>query len=119
MQASNPEIAGELKQVVDEMTVTPDVRLALEAMAARSGVPSMKRLSMTLLQSARYGTPTADALAGLAGEMRQEALTRYEAGAARLGVLLTMPTVCFIMPCVFIIAGGPAAVQIYHSFSHH
>lgn len=119
MQDMNPEIAGELKMVVDEMAVSSDVRVALGNMATRSGVNGMKRLAMTLLQSARYGTPTADALSGLAGEMRLEALTRYEAGAARLGVLLTMPTVCFIMPCVFIVAGGPAGVQIYRSFFHH
>jgi tight adherence protein C len=50
--------------------------------------------------------------------MRQEMLTRFEARAARLPVLLTLPTIIFIMPCVFLIAGGPAMIQLMHTFSH-
>jgi tight adherence protein C len=48
----------------------------------------------------------------LSAEMRQEALTRFEAKAARLGVVLTVPMLVFILPCVFLVVGGPAAVQV-------
>jgi tight adherence protein C len=49
--------------------------------------------------------------------MRQDALTVFEARAARLPVLLTMPTIVFILPCVFLIAGGPAIIQIMRAFN--
>jgi len=51
--------------------------------------------------------------------MRQEMLTRFEARAARLPVLLTMPTIAFILPTVFIIAGGPAMIRVMRAFGHH
>jgi len=66
----------------------------------------------------QYGTPLSDALRGLSAEMRQEMLTRYETKAARLPVLLTMPTIVFILPCVFLIAGGPAIIQVMKAFAN-
>jgi tight adherence protein C len=62
----------------------------------------------------QYGTPLVSAMRQLSAEMRQEALTRFEARAARLGVILTMPMIVFILPCVFLVVGGPAAVQVMH-----
>jgi hypothetical protein len=29
-----------------------------------------------------------------------------------------MPTIGFILPCVFIIAGGPAMIQVMRAFNH-
>jgi tight adherence protein C len=48
----------------------------------------------------------------LSMEMRQESLTRFEARAGRLPVLLTVPMIVFVLPCVFLIVGGPAVVHI-------
>ena len=48
--------------------------------------------------------------------MRQEALTKFEESAAKLPTMLTLPMIIFILPCVFMIAGGPAVVQLMHSF---
>jgi tight adherence protein C len=44
--------------------------------------------------------------------MRQEMLTRFEERAARLPVLLTVPMILFILPTVFMVVGGPAAIKI-------
>jgi tight adherence protein C len=41
-------------------------------------------------------------------------LTRFEERAARLPVMLTMPMMLFFLPCVILVVGGPAAVQVYH-----
>jgi tight adherence protein C len=45
-------------------------------------------------------------------------LNRFEAKAARLPVLMTLPTVGCILPCVFMIGGGPAMIQVMKTFSH-
>jgi tight adherence protein C len=29
-----------------------------------------------------------------------------------------LPTIMFILPCVFLIAGGPAIIQLMRAFSH-
>ncbi len=109
-----PAIASEFAQTASELSVMADTRQVLVNLGARTSVDGLRRLTATLLQTLQYGTPMTDALRGLAGELRQETLTRYEAGAARLSVLLTLPTLLFIMPCVFLIAGGPAGIQVMH-----
>ena len=72
----------------------------------------LRRLGVTLVQTLQYGTPLSQALRTLSAEMRQEALTRFEARAGRLPALLTVPMIVFILPCVFLIVGGPAIVHI-------
>ena len=118
MQNSYREIAAELEKTANELQVISDSRIAILNLGTRTGLDSLKRLSTTLAQTLQYGTPLSDALRVLSAEMRQEMLTRFEARAARLPVLLTMPTVIFIMPCVFLIAGGPAMIQLMRNFSH-
>jgi tight adherence protein C len=66
----------------------------------------------------QYGTPLSEALRTLSAELRQQTLTRFEERAARLPVLLTMPMILFILPCVFIIAAGPAALRVMKVLSH-
>ncbi len=94
-----------------------DSRIALTNLGTRTGIDGYKRLGTTLIQTMQYGTPLTDALRTLSAEMRQDALTKFEARAARLPVLLTMPTIVFILPCVFLIAGGPAIIQIMRAFN--
>jgi tight adherence protein C len=60
----------------------------------------------------QYGTPLSSALRVLSSELRRETLTKFEERAARLPVLLTMPMILFILPCVFLVVGGPAIIQL-------
>jgi tight adherence protein C len=90
-----------------------DSRVALANMGNRTGIDGLTRLGTTLIQSMQYGTPLSHAMRVLSAEMRQETLTRFETRAARLGVLLTLPMIVFILPCVFMVVGGPAAVQVF------
>ncbi|HET7883337.1 MAG TPA: type II secretion system F family protein [Acetobacteraceae bacterium] len=105
-------VAEELLNVAREMRVNADRRAALMNMGARTGLPSLRRLGVTLIQTLQYGTPISQALRTLSAEMRQEALTRFEARAGRLPALLTVPMIVFILPCVFLIVGGPAIVRV-------
>ena len=110
--SANPAVAEELLNSAREMRVNADQRAALVNMGARTGLVSLRRLGVTLVQTLQYGTPLSQALRTLSVEMRQEALTRFEARAGRLPVLLTVPMIVFILPCVFLIVGGPAIVHI-------
>jgi tight adherence protein C len=110
--AAHPDVAEELLNTAREMRVNADRRATLMNMAARAGLPSLRRLAVTLVQTLQYGTPLSQALRTLSSEMRQEALTRFEARAGRLPALLTVPMIVFILPCVFMIVGGPAIVHL-------
>ncbi len=110
-------IASELSQTSSELRVTSDRRTALQNMGTRTGLESLRRLSGTLVQTLQYGTPLSHALRTLSAEMRTELLVRFEARAARLPVLLTLPMIIFILPTVFLIVGGPAMLRVLASFN--
>ena len=109
---AHQDVAEELLNVAREMRVNADRRVALMNMGTRTGLASLRRLGVTLVQTLQYGTPLSQALRTLSAEMRQEALTRFEARAGRLPALLTVPMIVFILPCVFLIVGGPAIVHV-------
>ena len=115
MKASYRDLAVEFSITANELQLMSDTRVALHNLGHRSGLEAFRRLAMTLIQTIQYGTPLTDALRTLSAEMRQEALTAFEESAARLPTMLTLPLILFILPCVFLIAGGPAIVQVMHS----
>lgn len=123
LEAGIARVAGEVKEthaaVAQELTITSNEmrigghpRDALSALGVRTGLDSLKRLGSTLIQTIQYGTPLTQALRTLSAELRLEELTRFEERAARLPVLLTMPMIIFILPCVFLIVGGPAMLKV-------
>ena len=118
-RSSNRACAQEMQTTANEMKVLPDRRQALLNMGLRTGLPAMQSLGGTLAQSLKYGTSLTQALRTLALEVRQTVLTRYEARAARLPVLLTIPMILFILPCTFVIVAGPAAIQILKLMRGH
>ena len=110
--AAHGPVATELEQTVTEMRIVADRRAALTNMGVRTGLDQLKRFGSTLAQTLQYGTPLADALRVLSAEMRTETMTRFEAKAARLPVMLTVPMIVFILPCLFLVVGGPALVSV-------
>jgi tight adherence protein C len=116
LQTAYVEIAREFGITASELQVMADSRVALTNMGRRTGLDSFRRLSTTLIQTLQYGTPISEALRILSGEMRQDLLVKFEENAARLPVMMTMPMIAFILPCVFMIAGGPAIIQVMGAF---
>jgi tight adherence protein C len=117
LRMTHRAVAVELAQTANEMQMMTDGKQALLNLGERCGVDSARRLAATLVQSAQYGTPLTEALRGLAGELRVEVITRFEARAARMPVLLTMPMMLFNLPSLFLVIGGPAAIQVMNAFS--
>ncbi|MBR0653950.1 type II secretion system F family protein [Plastoroseomonas arctica] len=108
----NSAVAAELNLTLYELRILTDRREALARMGTRTKVEALQRLAQSLVQSLQFGTPMSQALRMLASELRQEQLLRFEARAARLPVLLTLPMVFFILPTLFLVVGGPAAIQV-------
>lgn len=116
--SANAAMSEELMTTANEMRLNADYRSALLNMGARTGIEGMKRLGATLTQTLQYGTPLTRALRTLSAEMRQEIMTRFEEKAARLPVLLTVPMILFILPCEFLVVGGPAILKVVAVISH-
>ena len=57
LRSSSPEVAGEFAAAAAEMRVLPDRTKALENLAQRAGLASLRSIVATLNQSIRFGTP--------------------------------------------------------------
>ncbi|MGE5547806.1 MAG: type II secretion system F family protein [Solirubrobacterales bacterium] len=107
-----PEVAEEFGLVAAELAFLPERRLAYENLAERTGMPAMKSLSTTLLQSEKYGTPVALGLRVLAQENRETRMAAAEKKAAALPAQLTVPMIIFFLPALFAVITGPAGIRI-------
>jgi tight adherence protein C len=112
LRSSRREVAEEFAAAAAEMRVSSDRGKALENLAQRTGLASLRSIVATLNQSIKFGTPLADSLRMLAAEMRGERLARFEQRAARLPVLLALPLMAFILPSLVIVIGTPLALRI-------
>jgi tight adherence protein C len=112
LRSSSRDVAEEFAATAAEMRVAPDRGQALENLACRTGLASLRSIVATLNQSVRFGTSLAGSLRVLAAEMRASRLARFEERAARLPVLLTLPLMAFILPSLMIVIGTPLALRI-------
>lgn len=115
---SRPELAEELALTSADLQILSSRDQALLNLADRVDLASVRSVVTTLAQSMRYGTPLAQALRVVAVDLRNDSLIRLEENASRLPVLLTVPMMLFIMPTIFLIVGGPAALRLMDVFLH-
>ena len=113
-----PEMADELGLTGIELGFLPSRRDALLNLSKRVGIPGMHSLVNTLVQTERYGTPLAHSLRALSNELRDERMLKAEEKAAKLPATMTVPMILFILPSVFIVLIGPAALSVYHTLHH-
>ncbi|MFZ1425638.1 MAG: type II secretion system F family protein [Geminicoccaceae bacterium] len=115
---SSPELADELGVTSVELNFLPERRRALENLADRIGLPAMRGVVNTLIQTERYGTPLSQSLRVLSAEFRDQRMLRAEEKAARLPATLTVPMILFILPTLFIVLVGPAMIDVIDHISH-
>lgn len=119
LMASHAAIAGELSITWAEIVILPSRDAALMNFANRLDIPSVRSVVSTLAQSMRFGTPLAHSLRVVANDLRTEQMTKLEAAANRLPAMMTIPVMLFIMPTIFLIVGGPAALRALDAFTKH
>jgi tight adherence protein C len=111
------DLSEEFGITAAELTYLPERKLAFENLNSRTNMASVRGVVNTLLQTAKFGTPLAHSLRILAAEFREARITRAEEKAARLPAMLTVPMILFILPTLFIVLLGPAALSIIDTFS--
>ncbi len=116
LRSAQPAMAEELALTGADLKILPSRDEALRRLAARVNLPSVQSVVTTLSQTMRYGTPLAQALRVVAAERRNDDLIRLEEQANRIPVLLTIPMIVFILPSIFLVIGGPAALEIFDQF---
>jgi tight adherence protein C len=106
------ELAEEIGLTAVELSFLPDRSKALQNLADRIPLPGVLALANTLIQTEKYGTPLAQSLRVLSGEMREERIMAAEAKAAKLPATLTVPMILFILPPLFVVLIGPAILKV-------
>ena len=105
-------LAEEMTLTVAELSYLQDRRKAYENLGKRTGLPTVKSVVTSLIQSERYGTPLGTALRVLAQENRDTRMAEAEKKAAALPPKLTVPMILFFLPVLFIVILGPAAIRV-------
>ncbi len=113
---ARPELSDELGLTSLELGFLQDRRKALYNLAERTNMPALRGMVNTLMQAERYGTPLAHSLRVLSAESRTERVLKAEEKAARLPAMLTVPMIIFILPPLFVVLLGPAALDIADAF---
>ncbi len=106
-----PELAEELSLCAVELGFLPDRRQALDNLAKRTALASIRGVVNTLQQTEKYGTPLSLSLRVLSTEFRNDRMMKAEEKAARLPAVLTVPLIVFILPSLFVVLLGPAILS--------
>ena len=112
-----PPLSDEFSLTADELKISGDSTRALQALAERIDLPSIRALISTLIQSMRYGTPITQALRTLSRTERLQHVVMLEEKAAKLAPKMVVPMMLFILPSVVVIAAGPAVIQLMEVMS--
>ena len=110
-------LAEELVRTLQDIAVGQPRREAYLALAERTGVPDLRRFIGAVVQADAYGVSIADVLRTQAQEMRLKRRQRAEEKAMQIPVKVIFPLILCILPTLFIVLLGPAAMDIMGAFS--
>jgi tight adherence protein C len=85
---------------------------ALRGFATRVGLPEINSFVTLMVQSDQLGTSIAQTLRVHSEEMRIKRMLRAEEKAHRLPVMLAIPLVVGILPCMMTVALLPSIIRI-------
>lgn len=113
IETAAPELARELQLVNYEVEAGVPRIEALRHLDARTGLEEVNSLVNVLAQAERFGTSVARALRVHANLVRTKRMLAAEEQAAQISPKLTVAMILFILPSLFCVVLGPAAINIY------
>ena len=109
--------AEELIRTLQDMQVGQSRKEAYLALADRTTVVELRRFLRAVIQADEYGIAVADVLRTQASEMRLKRRQRAEEKAMKIPVKVIFPLMLCILPALFIVLLGPAALDMMKAFS--
>ncbi len=110
-------IAEEFGRAVNEISVGQPREEALLSMARRSQAREMFLFARAIAQAEQTGIPIAGVLRNHAAESRERRRQEAQEKAAKIPVKITLPTVMFMFPTLFLLLLGPIGLDVMDSFS--
>lgn len=109
-------LASEFARLLQEMNIGVGRTDAMRAMAERTSLDDLKSFCLAMVQADSLGIPIGRVLRIQSAEMRTKRRQRAEEKAQQVPVRMMIPLVLFILPCLFLVIMGPAAIQIADTF---
>jgi tight adherence protein C len=105
-------LAAEFGRTLREMELGLSRRDALQNLKRRTEVPELSNFVLILVQADALGMPISRVLRTQAVEMRSKRRQWAREKAGKLPVKMLMPLTLFILPALFVVILGPAAMSI-------
>ncbi len=115
MENTAPVLAKELQAVNYQVEAGIPRTTALRQLDERTGLAEVNSLVNVLLQAERFGTSVAEALRIHSELVRKKRMLAAEESAARISPKLTMAMIIFILPLLFTVLAGPAAINVMNN----
>jgi tight adherence protein C len=109
---SHPLLAHLFANVALELRAGKSREMALRTLARRTAIPEISAFTTLIIQSDKLGASIAMALKVYAGEMREARRMRAEEKAHRIPVLLSIPLVVFLLPCMISVLALPPIINM-------
>lgn len=106
------EMAEEIGRVLADIRTGTPVAAALDAWAARSGLPAVARFAEAMAVAVDRGTPLAAVLHAQAADAREAGRRLLIESGARREVLMMVPVVFMILPVTILFAFWPGVVGL-------
>jgi tight adherence protein C len=109
-------LADEFSRVLREMQIGSSRAESLRALSERTNMPELRSFVSAMVQADAFGIPIANVLRVQSSEMRVKRRQRAEEKAQQVPVKMTIPLIFCILPALFLVVMGPAAIHIMDSF---
>lgn len=109
-------MAEECARMLQEMQFGKSRAEALRALVDRTDVPELRSFASAMIQASELGISIAGVLREQSREMRIRRRQRAEEKAQKLQVKILAPLILCLLPCIFIVVLGPAAMEMVHFF---
>jgi tight adherence protein C len=109
-------VAEEFFRVLQEMQIGLGRTEALRALGDRANLPELRGFVTAMVQADAFGVPIANVLKVQARELRIKRSQRAEEQAQKVPVKILFPLIFCILPTLFVIVIGPAAISIIRNF---
>jgi tight adherence protein C len=112
VSSSRGELSAELGRVLGDVRTGTPISLAMDRLAARTGVPIIARFAEGLAVALDRGTPLVDVLHAQAADVREAQRRALIETGARKEVLMMVPVVFLILPITIVFAFYPGWVGL-------
>jgi tight adherence protein C len=108
-------LAEEFFRVLQEMQIGLGRADAMRALIERTDLPELRGFVTAMVQADTFGIPIANVLRVQSREMRVKRSQRAEELAQKVPVKILFPLIFCILPALFVVILGPAAIRIIQS----